>query len=124
MTSLEVSKLAAKALSAKKGLDIKVIKIEDISVLADYMVIATGTSNTQVKAMADNVEYELDNAGVSVSHIEGYRSNTWILMDYIDVIVHVFIDETREFYDLERLWKDGEEIDRSEEHTSELQSRI
>ena len=64
--------------------------------------------------MADNVEYELDNAGVSVSHIEGYRSNTWILMDYIDVIVHVFIDETREFYDLERLWKDGEEIDISD----------
>lgn len=114
MTSLEVSKLAAKALSVKKGLDIKVIKIEDISVLADYMVIATGTSSTQVKAMADNVEYELDNAGVSVSHIEGYRSNTWILMDYIDVIVHVFIDETREFYDLERLWKDGEEIDISD----------
>lgn len=114
MTSLEVSKLAAKALSSKKGLDIKVIKIEDISVLADYMVIATGTSSTQVKAMADNVEYELDNAGVSVSHIEGYRSNTWILMDYIDVIVHVFIDETREFYDLERLWKDGEEIDISD----------
>lgn len=114
MTSLEVSKLAAKALSTKKGLDIKVIKIEDISVLADYMVIATGTSSTQVKAMADNVEYELDNAGVSVSHIEGYRSNTWILMDYIDVIVHVFIDETREFYDLERLWKDGEEIDISD----------
>ena len=114
MTSLEVSKLAAKALSAKKGLDIKVITIEDISVLADYMVIATGTSSTQVKAMADNVEYELDNAGVSVSHIEGYRSNTWILMDYIDVIVHVFIDETREFYDLERLWKDGEEIDISD----------
>ena len=82
--------------------------------MADYMVIATGTSNTQVKAMADNVEYELDNAGVSVSHIEGYRSNTWILMDYIDVIVHVFIDETREFYDLERLWKDGEEIDISD----------
>ena len=82
--------------------------------MADYMVIATGTSSTQVKAMADNVEYELDNAGVSVSHIEGYRSNTWILMDYIDVIVHVFIDETREFYDLERLWKDGEEIDISD----------
>lgn len=114
MTSLETAKLAAKALSDKKGLDIKVIKIDDISVLADYMVIATGTSSTQVKAMADNVEYELDKADVSVSHIEGYRSNTWILMDYIDVIVHVFIEETREFYDLERLWKDGEVIDISD----------
>ncbi len=114
MTSLETAKLAAKALSAKKGLDIKVIKIDDISVLADYMVIATGTSSTQVKAMADHVEYELGESGISVSHIEGYRSNTWILMDYIDVIVHVFIDETREFYDLERLWKDGENIDISD----------
>lgn len=114
MTSLETAKLAAKALSAKKGIDIKVIKIDDISVLSDYMVIATGTSNTQVKAMADNVEYELDQAGVSVSHIEGYRSNTWILMDYIDVIVHVFMEEAREFYDLERLWQDGESIDISD----------
>lgn len=78
------------------------------------MVIATGTSSTQVKAMADHVEYELGESGISVSHIEGYRSNTWILMDYIDVIVHIFIDETREFYDLERLWKDGENIDISD----------
>lgn len=114
MTSLETAKLAAKALSDKKGLDIKVIRINDISVLADYMVIATGTSSTQVKAMSDNVEYELDKAGISVSHIEGYRSNSWILMDYIDVIVHVFMEEARNFYDLERLWKDGEIIDVSD----------
>ncbi len=114
MTSLETAKLAAKALSDKKGLDIRVIRINDISVLADYMVIATGTSSTQVKAMSDNVEYELDKAGISVSHIEGYRSNSWILMDYIDVIVHVFMEEARNFYDLERLWKDGEIIDVSD----------
>lgn len=114
MTSLETARLAAKALSDKKGLDIRVIRINDISVLADYMVIATGTSSTQVKAMSDNVEYELDKAGISVSHIEGYRSNSWILMDYIDVIVHVFIEESRDFYDLERLWKDGEVIDVSD----------
>ena len=111
MTSLETARIAAKALSDKKGLDIRVIRINDISVLADYMVIATGTSSTQVKAMSDNVEYELDKAGISVSHIEGYRSNSWILMDYIDVIVHVFMEEARNFYDLERLWKDGEIID-------------
>ena len=110
MTSLETARIAAKALSDKKGLDIRVIRINDISVLADYMVIATGTSSTQVKAMSDNVEYELDKAGISVSHIEGYRSNSWILMDYIDVIVHVFMEEARNFYDLERLWKDGEII--------------
>lgn len=114
MTSLETAKLVAKALSDKKGLDIRVIRINDISVLADYMVIATGTSSTQVKAMSDNVEYELDKAGISVSHIEGYRSNSWILMDYIDVIVHVFMEEARNFYDLERLWKDGEIIDVSD----------
>lgn len=114
MTSLETAKIVAKALSAKKGLDIQVIKISDVSVLADYMVIATGTSSTQVKAMSDNVEFELDNAGISVSHIEGYRSNTWILMDYVDVIVHIFIEESRKFYDLERLWKDGEVIDISD----------
>lgn len=114
MTSLETAKIAAKALSEKKGLDIQVIKIRDVSVLADYMVIATGTSSTQVKAMSDNVEFELDNAGISVSHIEGYRSNTWILMDYVDIIVHIFIEESRKFYDLERLWKDGEVIDISD----------
>lgn len=114
MTSLETAKLAVKALSAKKGLDIKLIRINDVSVLGDYMVIATGTSSTQVKAMADNVEYELGEAGISVSHIEGYRSNTWILLDYVDVIVHVFLEETRDFYDLERLWKDGEVIDISD----------
>lgn len=114
MTSLETARIAAKALSDKKGLDIRVIRINDISVLADYMVIATGTSSTQVKAMSDNVEYELDKAGISVSHIEGYRSNSWVLMDYIDVIVHVFMEEARNFYDLERLWKDGEIIDVSD----------
>ena len=114
MTSYEQSILTAKALSSKKGLDIKVIEIRDVSVLADYMVIATGTSTTHVKALADEVEYQLDNAGISVSHIEGYRSNTWILLDYIDVIVHVFSDEAREFYDLDRLWQDGKEIDISE----------
>lgn len=114
MTSYEQSILTARALSSKKGLDIKVIEIADVSVLADYMVIATGTSTTHVKALADEVEYQLDKAGVSVSHIEGYRSNTWILLDYIDVIVHVFSDEAREFYDLDRLWQDGKEIDISE----------
>lgn len=111
MTTLEVAKEAAKALDSKKGTNIKVIKIDNVSSLADYMVIGTGSSNTQVKAMSEEVEYRLDKAGVSVSHIEGYRSDTWVLLDYVDVIVHVFSDEAREFYDLERLWQDGEEID-------------
>ena len=111
MTSYEQAVETAKILSSKKGKDIKVLEISDVSVLADYMVIATGTSTTHVKALADEVEYKLDEAGFSVSHIEGYRSNTWILLDYIDVIVNVFDDEARDFYDLERLWQDGESVD-------------
>ena len=111
MTSLETALLAVKALDGKKGLNIQVIEISDISVLADYMVIATGSSSTHVKALADEVEYRLDEAGVSVSHIEGYRSNTWILLDYIDVIVHVFDNEARDFYDLDRMWADGKPVD-------------
>ena len=90
MNSYEQSILTAKAISSKKGLNIKLIEIGDISSLADYMVIATGTSSTHVKAIADEVEYQLDEAGISVSHIEGYRSNSWILLDYVDVIVHIF----------------------------------
>lgn len=111
MNSYDQAVLAAKAISSKKGLDIQVIEISDISVLADYMVIATGTSSTHVKALADEVEYKLDEAGISVSHIEGYRSNSWILLDYVDVIVNVFSDEAREFYDLDRLWQDGKPVD-------------
>ena len=111
MTSLETAKMAVKALDSKKALDIKVIKIQDISAIADYFVIATGTSSTHVKALADEVEAQLDEAGISVSHVEGYRSNTWKLHHYVDVVVHVFSDEAREYYDLERLWQDGEIID-------------
>lgn len=111
MTSLETAKMAVKAIDSKKALDIKVIKIQDISAIADYFVIATGTSSTHVKALADEVEAQLDEAGISVSHVEGYRSNSWILLDYVDVVVHVFSDEAREYYDLERLWQDGEIID-------------
>ena len=114
MNSYEQSILTAKAKKKKKGLNIKLIEIGDISSLADYMVIATGTSSTHVKAIADEVEYQLDEAGISVSHIEGYRSNSWILLDYVDVIVHIFSDEAREFYDLERHWQDGKEIDISD----------
>lgn len=111
MNSYDQAVMAAKAISSKKGLDIQVIEIGDISVLAEYMVIATGTSSTHVKALADEVEYKLDEAGISVSHIEGYRSNSWILLDYVDVIVNVFSDEAREFYDLDRLWQDGKPVD-------------
>lgn len=114
MTTLQQAKETAKILSEKKGLDIKVIEISDVSVIADYMVIATGNSSTHVKALADEVEEQLDDMGISVSHVEGYRSNSWILLDYIDIIVHVFSNEAREYYDLERLWEDGTDIDVSD----------
>lgn len=114
MTSLETAKIAAKALDGKKAHDIRVLKIDGVSVLADYMVIAAGTNSTQIKAMSEEVEYQLDEAGVSVSHIEGHRNDSWILLDYVDVIVHVFSEEAREFYGLERLWKDGVEVDISD----------
>lgn len=79
--------------------------------IADYFVIATGTSNTQVKALADEVEYRLKEKGVAPGHIEGYNSNSWVLLDYGSVVVHVFTQESRSFYDLDRLWQDGEEVD-------------
>ncbi|MBQ3692412.1 MAG: ribosome silencing factor [Clostridia bacterium] len=114
MTSLELAKEAAKALDSKRGTDIKVIKVEEVSVIADYFVIATGHSSTQVKALADEAEYRLKELGESVSHIEGHRNDSWILLDYIDVIIHVFSEESREYYDLDRMWADGEEIDISD----------
>jgi ribosome-associated protein len=107
----EQAHLIAKALSSKKALDVKVLKISEVSVLSDYMVIATGTSNTHVKALADEVEYQLDEAGYSVSHIEGHRGNGWVLLDYVDIIVHIFDEESREYYNLERLWEDGVEVE-------------
>ena len=112
MTSLELAKAAVQILDKKKGMDLKLIGIRDISVLADYFVIATGTSSTHVKALADEVESQLkEQYGVSTEHTEGYRSNSWILLDYGNVIVHVFTEESRAFYDLDRLWQDGEIVD-------------
>lgn len=98
MNTREQALEIVKILDSKKGLDIKLINISDVSSLADYMVIATGTSSTHVKALAEEVEYKMDEMGISVSHIEGHRSNTWILLDYVDIIVHVFSDEAREYY--------------------------
>lgn len=114
MTTLEQAKKIAQILDSKIAQDIKIIKIADVTILADYMVIATGRSSTQVKALADEVEFQMDKLGVSVSHIEGHRSNSWILLDYVDIIVNVFNEEAREFYDLERMWQDGKELDLSD----------
>ena len=112
-TSLELAKEAAKYLNNKKAEEIKIVKIEYISSLTDYFVFATGTSNTHVNALADELEVGLKSVGIMPDHMEGYRANSWVLMDYNSVIVHIFTPESREFYDLDRLWQDGESIDMS-----------
>ena len=103
----EMVKLAITALEDKKGEDIRVIDIHEVSVLADYFLIASGSNGNQVQAMADNVEEELGKAGYPCRQVEGYQSGNWILMDYGDIIVHLFDTENRLFYDLERIWRDG-----------------
>ena len=108
----ELALLAAKALSDKKGKEIQVLEIADLTTLADYFVIATGSSNTQINALIDNVEKVLtEEAGEEPLHREGYRGGTWVLLDYGCIAVHVFNAEAREFYDLERLWRDGKNVD-------------
>lgn len=111
MTSNEKVKITYKALEDRKGIDIKIIDIRDISVLADYLIIAGGTNKNQVQAMVDAVEEALEKENVNVNHIEGYTSANWILLDYSDIIIHVFNQEDRLFYDLERLWQDGKCIE-------------
>ena len=111
MTSYEMAILLAKALDSKKGEDIKVLKTEELTTLADYFVLCTASSSTQVKAMSDACEEAMEKNGEQAHHIEGHRGGTWLLMDFSSVVVHVFTDEARKFYDLERLWGDAEEMD-------------
>ena len=111
MTITEKLKTIYNAIDDKKAIDIKIIDIKDISVLADYLVIAGGSNKSQVQAMVDSVEEELANDKVYTNHVEGYSSANWILLDYSDIIVHVFNQEDRLFYDLERLWQDGNVVD-------------
>ena len=109
----ELALLAARALSDKKGKEIQVLEIGELTTLADYFVLCTATSSTQVKAMSDACEEAMEKNGEQVHHIEGHRGGTWLLMDFSSVVVHVFTDEARKFYDLERLWRDGKEVDLS-----------
>lgn len=111
MHSSELAKLAIAALEDKKAEDVRVIDIEEVSVLADYFIIATGNNRTQVQAMADEVEMRLGKAGAAPRQIEGYQAANWILLDFGDVIIHIFDAQNRLFYDLERIWKDGTQID-------------
>ena len=110
-TEKMMAQIACKAIDDKKGQDIKVIDIHNVSVIADYFVIASGTNSNQVQAIVDNVEEQLGRAGFEAKQIEGNRKSSWILMDYGDVIVHVFDEENRLFYDLERIWRDGKVLE-------------
>lgn len=108
--SRNMAKIACHALSEKKAEELRVIDISEISPLADYFVIATGSNANQIQAMVDAVEEEMGREGHAVKQIEGNRTSSWILMDYRDIIVHVFSKEDRLFYDLERIWTDGKKI--------------
>lgn len=114
LTSKEMIALTVRALDAKKGKDIKVLYTADQTTLADYFVICTGTSNTQVKALSDAVEDAMTKAGEEPHHVEGHRGGQWTLLDYSAIVVHVFTEEAREFYALERLWSDATPVDLDE----------
>ncbi|MBE6810796.1 MAG: ribosome silencing factor [Ruminococcaceae bacterium] len=112
MESQNIVKLASNALNNKKAKQLKALKIDDLTTLADYFVIATATSSTHVRALADEVEEKLEEQGVKVHHIEG-RSTGWIILDYTSVIVHIFTPDQREFYNLDNMWSEATEIDLS-----------
>ena len=112
--SKNMARITYEALDSKKAEDIKVIEIGGISVIADYFIIANGNSSAQVEAMVNEVEERLGRAGYEPKRIEGVRSSGWVLMDYGDIVVHVFSKEDRLFYDLERIWRDGKSVEKAE----------
>lgn len=112
--SAELVRIAYDALDEKLGQDIEILKIDEISVIADYLLIASGNNQNQINAMTDLVEEKLAEAGYTSKRIEGNKNSTWVLMDYGDVIIHVFSKEDRLFYDLERIWRDGKKVSREE----------
>ena len=114
LTPKEIAYAVTKALDEKKGMNIKLLKIDRVSSLADYFLICTGTSNTHVKTLCDYAEYTLEQLGEPMLGREGHRGNSWELLDFGSVVVHVFTDEARKFYDLERLWADAEVVDLKE----------
>lgn len=115
MSTIEQAKkmasIAYKALDDKQGEDIRIIDISEISIIGDYFIIANGTNESQVRALVDNVEYELEKVGYHVKQREGYGNSSWTLLDFGDIIIHVFDKENRLFYNLERIWSDGKAID-------------
>ena len=119
LNAKEIIAVAVKALSDKKGRDLKVLYTANQTTLAEYFIICSGTSNTQVRALAEAVEEALSRAGEEPHHIEGHRGGLWTLLDYSAVVIHVFTEEGREFYDLERLWSDAAAVDVSEYLTAD-----
>ena len=113
MTPKEIALECVRALDAKKGRDIKLLETGELTTLADYFVICSATSTTQIKALADACEKALKDAGEPPPHIEGHRGGTWVLLDFSSVVVHIFNEEARKFYDLERLWSDAVPMDLS-----------
>ena len=111
LSAKEVALAVTKALDEKKGIDIKLLRIEKISSLADYFLICTGTSNTHVKTLCDYAEYAMEQLGEPMLGREGHRGNSWELLDFGSIVVHVFTEEARKFYDLERIWADAENVD-------------
>ena len=120
METFEILKLAANTLNDKKAMQMQAIKIDEISDIADYFLICTATSNAHIRALADEVEEKLKEAGVEPGHIEG-RASDWLLLDYNDVVIHIFGRQSREFYALERMWQDGEQIDLTQILTSAME---
>ena len=114
LSAKEVALAVTKALDEKKGIDIKLLRIDKVSSLADYFIICTGTVNTHVKTLCDYAEYTMEQLGESMLGREGHRGNSWELLDFGSIVVHVFTEEAREFYSLERLWADAEEINISD----------
>lgn len=114
LTSLEVAQEAVKVLDSKKARDIVLLKTHDITVLADYFLICTATSTTHVKALSDELEKALKDKGEAPLRTEGYRAGGWILVDFGCVVCHIFLDDTRKFYNLEHLWGDAPKVDISE----------
>lgn len=106
----EMAKIAFHALDEKKGEDIRIIDISQVSTIADYFIIANGNSNSQVNALVDNIEEQMGKAGFDCKQREGYNTGAWVLLDFGDVIIHVFDKENRSFYNLERIWSDGREV--------------
>ena len=111
LTPNEIASAVTKALDEKKGMNIKLLKIDRVSSLADYFLICTGTSNTHVRTLCDYAEYVLEELGEPMLGREGHRGNAWELLDYGTIVVHVFTEEARQFYSLERLWADAEQVD-------------